>query len=103
LTYAEDGELGVPLPGIIDLIKILKQTGWLIIIWTCREITPDLRGKLIQRGIPFDYINFNPYGADKTSNKIMADVYLDDRAINFDGQVQGLLQKIQTFQPWHKR
>ncbi|MEN6414712.1 MAG: hypothetical protein ABFC84_18400 [Veillonellales bacterium] len=30
-------------------------------------------------------------------------VYIDDRALTFDGNPEGLLEKIRTFKPWNKK
>jgi hypothetical protein len=39
---------------------------------------------------------------DITDEKPPAVVIVDDRAICFDGQAAGLLDKIKVFKPWHK-
>lgn len=40
---------------------------------------------------------------DVTDEKPPAVVIIDDRAITFDGQTEGLLQKIKSFKPWNKK
>lgn len=40
---------------------------------------------------------------DVTDEKPPAVVIVDDRAITFDGNTTGLLEKIRTFKPWNKK
>jgi len=81
----------VPNWHVIKLVQILKQKGWIIILWTCRSIDDELKAWLSDHDVPIDYFNENPhaidwwernYGWSNFSNKIYADVYLDDSAIN---------------------
>lgn len=98
-------ELGPPMPGIQDELALLKQMGWEIALWTCRdeEFYADIQEHLTANGVPFDYINENPHEAPSTSPKIYADVYVDDRGLQFEGEVRGLAAKILSHRPWHKR
>lgn len=38
-----------------------------------------------------------------TGEKQPALVYVDDRALTFDGDAYGLIEKIRHFKPWHKQ
>ena len=93
--------LGKPIDGIIQQLEVLKAMGWLITIWTVRNESKEIAEHLKKLGVPFDYINENPFGPSGGSRKIYADVYLDDRALNFDGETKGLAEKINSFKPWH--
>jgi hypothetical protein len=95
--------VGNPYPGMIELLQTLKSLGWLVIIWTCRKETSELANYLKQKNIPFDYINYNPFQPSDTSSKLMADVYLDDRAISYSGNTDGLLATIHNFKPFYQR
>lgn len=63
------------------LIK-LRNIGYLIVLWTCRE------GKELNKavewckinGLEFDAINENPPIIPFKSRKVVADIYIDDRA-----------------------
>ena len=54
-----------------------------IIIWTCRkgEYLQEALEFLKENNIPFDKANRNIDGIDFTSNKVYADVYIDDRGL----------------------
>ena len=80
---------------------LLKAKGWTIIIYTTRNDTPALREFLDANKIRFDYINYNPNQPKGSENgKIIADVYLDDRGIRFDGDWQEAINAILNFVPW---
>jgi len=85
---------GRPIRGVREALKKLKEAGFVIIIWTTRPNRSDVARTLKIHGIPFDYINENPYQPPDTSNKIYADYYIDDRAIEFDGDWKKVLEKL---------
>ncbi len=103
LTYTEPPYFGKLLPGMAEELKKLKNAGWVITMWTCRVDSEELRLHLNLLNIPYDYINQNPFGPEECSDKIYADVYLDDHALNFNGDTNGLFDKIVNFKPWHEK
>lgn len=94
--------IGLPLSGIREELEKLRRNGWLIAVWTVRSDEDQIRDHLKAHSIPFDFINENPYGQTNSSRKIFGDVYLDDRSLQFDGETEGLADKILYFKPWHK-
>ena len=77
-----------------------------MIIFTTRLEVHEIRVYLQEQGIPFDYINHNPVNVelDCHPSKVMADVYIDDRAITFEGEWSDkFLDKIVNFKPYYKR
>ena len=77
---------------VIEYIKQQKANGAIIILWTCREDTPE-RQYLTEsvdwckkNNIPIDYINcyYQPEFKGLASRKVCCDEYIDDRAINVD-------------------
>lgn len=93
-----------PIAGAKEGLLALRNAGWVIIIYTTRNDTPKLREFLESNELVFDYINVNPYqpmGSDK--GKILADVYLDDKGITFDGDWEKTVSAIQTFTPWQRK
>ncbi|MEC9488953.1 MAG: hypothetical protein UMV23_05685 [Halanaerobium sp.] len=69
---------------VVRRIKEEKEKGNIIIIWTCRdgEYLKRAVDYLKEHGVPFDYVNENyPELGFATSNKIYADEYWDDRAV----------------------
>ena len=76
---------GESLHGAGFSMGALRENGWRVIIFTTRPDTPALRAYLKKNGIPYDYINENPDQPEGSSGKVIADLYLDDRAFRFKG------------------
>ena len=92
-----------PVNGAKEGTAALKEKGWTIIIYTTRNDTPALRAWLEENSISYDYINVNPNqpeGSDK--GKLIANVYLDDRGILFDGNWEEAIEKTFGFTPWQE-
>ena len=67
---------------LYEALMKLKGIGWLIVLWTCRE-GKELREAIIwcaNNGLEFDAINENPPEVPFKSRKVVADMYIDDRA-----------------------
>lgn len=104
LSYDGDHTaIGKPLPGIIGELQKIKDAGWYISIWTCRGDLEGVKEALDSYGVPYDFINENPHGPPDGSSKIFAHVYVDDRALSFDGKVEGLADRVTKFKPWYQR
>lgn len=90
-----------PIEGAAKGTMFLKSKGWTIIIFTTRNDTPALREFLDNNHIHYDYINYNPNqpkGSEK--GKLIADVYLDDRGVRFNGDWATAVNQIINFVPW---
>ena len=98
-----EAHYGAPNEGMKELLDQLKEAGWTIVIWTTRGSKGALQNHLTKHNIPFDHINKNPGGPPSSSPKIFADVYLDDRAIRFEGKTEGLFDKIVSATPWFEK
>lgn len=87
-----------PVPGIKEAIDEIRAAGYEVVIVSTRTSTPAgyqaVRIWLDQHGIVVDGVS---------AEKPPAIVYIDDRAICFDGKPAGLLEKVRTFRPWYKR
>ena len=67
---------------LYEALMKLRGIGWSIVLWTCRE------GKELKEavewckinGLEFDAINENPSHVPFKSRKVVADMYIDDRA-----------------------
>jgi len=94
---------GEPIPAVVAAVRQLKEEGWVIVVWTCRGDTRELREYLAAQEIPFDHINENPGGPANGSPKIFADVYLDDRALRFDGDGDMVKKIKEAVVPWHEK
>lgn len=77
--YPNIGHFNTPL---YEALMKLRGIGWSIVLWTCRE------GKELKEavewckmnGLEFDAINENPPEVPFKSRKVVADMYIDDRA-----------------------
>ncbi len=93
---------GDMIPGADLGTDVLKKNGWTVIIYTTRPVTDALKKWLDDNKIKYDYINENPDQPEdsKEGCKLIADIYLDDRGIQFRGQwSEWLLRDIAEFRP----
>lgn len=86
-----------PVEGIREAINALRKRYRLVVVSSrCRET----KGLEATR----DWLKENHIDVDGvTYEKEPAIVYVDDRALTFDGDAGSLIKKIQHFKPWHKR
>lgn len=104
--YQGKDVFGEMVKGADSATKILKKKGWTIIVYTTRPDTEALRSWLSDHGIAFDYINENPDQPEDSKDggsKLIADIYLDDRAICFRGEWDWIMNDIASFVPWGDR
>ena len=67
---------------LYEALMKLRGIGWSIVLWTCRE-GKELREAVEwckMNGLEFDAINENPPEVPFKSRKVVADMYIDDRA-----------------------
>ena len=67
---------------LYEALMKLRSIGWSIVLWTCRE-GRELKEAVIwcaNNGLEFDAINENPSNVPFKSRKVVADMYIDDRA-----------------------
>ena len=96
-SYPTFGEI---IPEAFQFINDLKDKCDFI-LWTCRtdEDLEKIKSYFKSIGIEFAAINENvKYLPVKTSNKIFADFYIDDRA-GFDGNWEKMKAKIFNYDP----
>lgn len=80
---------GDPIDGVQSAMEVLKKKGFTIIIFTTRTASSKLKKYLNDNHITYDYINENPdQPKGSNSGKPIADIYLDDRAICFKGNLE---------------
>lgn len=90
-----------PLVGAAEFTEKLRLNGWKIIIFTTRFRTDVVEKWLLEHGIAFDTINKNIYDIAEESDKVVADVYLDDRAVKFTGDYMAAFYDVERFKPWY--
>lgn len=82
--------------GVRDYVVDRHNNGHIIILWTTRqnEKLDEALEFCEKEGIPLDYVNRNvPWLEFDTSDKIFADVYVDDRSYNpFENDLDDRLQ-----------
>ena len=86
-------EIGAPNTRLIEQLKLARQEGVGLILWTCREGEAQAAAVLwcAGYGLYFDAVNRNVperialYGGD--SRKVSADIYIDDRAVSPAGKM----------------
>jgi hypothetical protein len=96
-TLATDNtgdQIGAPRPGAKKAMQELQQLGCRIIIFTVRGNRQQVRDWCHKHEIPYDYVNHNPDQPKDGSNKVIADLYVDDRAINGKKSWSELLKDI---------
>lgn len=86
-----------PVPGIKEAIAAIRRNGYEVVVVSSRCAYAEGR-KAIS-----DYLDKYEIKVDKiVKEKPPAIVYIDDRAICFDGNASALLKKIEEFTPWNK-
>lgn len=89
--------LGEPIEDMIQAMRDLKERGYYLVVFTTRPATQTLVDWLKRNKVPYDDINRNTKNPLLTSNKPIADVYIDDRAVRYSGQSKdALLAEILT-------
>ena len=99
------GVFADPVLGCKIFLDQLRYSGWTIIVNTTRIEVHQIAEYLAMHEIPYDHINHNPENIKQHLHpaKVLADVYLDDRAIRFTGRWSPeLLAKINNHKPWWK-
>lgn len=84
-----------PVDGIKEVIDELRNKGYEVVIVSTRSAYPTGKFAMLEWLTKYDIM------VDKISDiKPPALVYIDDRAITFDGNTDGLVEKICNFKPW---
>lgn len=86
-----------PVPGIKEAIDDIRAAGYEVVVVSTRcssQEGAEAIGKYLS--------NHDICVDDVRKEKPPAIVYIDDRAICFDGNPATLLGKIQAFKPWNK-
>ena len=68
--------------GAREALEELRRLGWRIIVFTTRGNQKKVSEFLDAESVPHDYVNYNPDQPQGSSGKVVADVYVDDRAVN---------------------
>ncbi len=74
--------IGMPIEQTVKWVRRFHKKGARIIIFTVRGDKDLVTDWLDEHEVPYDYVNENPDQPPKSSGKVFADVYWDDRAYN---------------------
>lgn len=79
-------EIGAIKQNVVDKVREWHKQGHVIIIWTCRtdEYLEEAKKFLDEIKLPYHAINENYGNTIGDCRKVLAHVYLDDRALNVD-------------------
>lgn len=87
-----------PVEGIKEVIDKLRNDGYKVVI--CSSRCERVQAKVAM----LYWLNNNGIHVDQFTNvKPPAVCYIDDRAINFDGNTKGLYKKIKNFESYLKK
>lgn len=93
--------LGLPRMDVVQVLRVLRQEGWKIIVHTTRS-EAEIRDYLVLNDIPYDEVNRNS-SYHTLGNKPVATVYWDDRALCYSGNAFRDLDAIRSFRTWSGR
>jgi len=96
--YPENTEPNALLPGAKEVINWASANNCTIILWTCRtgKTLKQATDFLDKNEVHYDYVNENIPELDfKTSNKIFANMYIDDLNIGFKVDWKNIKKLIQ--------
>lgn len=86
-----------PVPGIREAIQEIREAGYDVIVVSSRCVHPEGKDAIAQ------YLAKNKIEVGAImEHKPPAIVYIDDRAVCFDGKPEKLLSTIQMFKPWNR-
>ena len=71
-----------PRDGAKEAMEQFREWGFRVIVFTVRGNVDVVAEWLGEHEIPYDFINENPDQPPDSSGKVIADVYVDDRAID---------------------
>ena len=100
--------IGEEIPFAMDTLKMLRQNGHRLILWTCREgqLLDDAVDWCRQRNFEFYALN-RDYPEETTDNnpaftrKIKADIFIDDRNLGGLPDWGSIYQMVTHRQDWH--
>jgi hypothetical protein len=103
--YKAPGTFGLLIPGAKDGLEILHLLGYYIIVYSCRGETDLIKKFLDENDVYYDVVNEHTVDTNpkfiQNPNKVVADIYLDDRAIRFHGSWEDTVNEIESFKPWY--
>jgi len=100
--YFGPQHFGSLLPGAKEALDTLHCKGWVIVINTSRDDIDATEKFLNSKHLKYDFVNRHTLSNPVSINPL-ADIYIDDKALTFDGNWEKTLEKIMGFQVWYKK
>ncbi|MBI5848501.1 MAG: NUDIX domain-containing protein [Nitrospirae bacterium] len=100
--YYGESVFGKPLKGTKGALKLLHNLGWRIVIYTSRRRINSIRKYMEENDLYFDDINKESHDPDAIFIKPIADIYLDDKGMTFNGDWSSTVHQIKSFLPWYE-
>ena len=93
------GEDIIPDPAEPEMVTFLEglRKEYQVIVWSSRART-EKGVDAIKKWLSENHIEVDGI----TRDKIPALLYIDDRAIRFNGKTEGLMEEIRNFKPWNR-
>jgi len=93
-----EGKLNEPINGARKYVKIIRDSGFKILVFTCRTDLEEVEQWLEKHDIEVDGINEHlvafAHNGKCPTMKPLADVYIDDKAIGFDRWDDSLIDMV---------
>ncbi len=86
--------VGDPRPGAKDAMQKFRDKGYTVIINTVRGDISVVKEWLQKHEICYDHINENPNQPEDASDKLIADVYIDDRGVDARPSWRKIVEKV---------
>ncbi|MCP6719816.1 MAG: hypothetical protein KJI72_00615 [Patescibacteria group bacterium] len=101
--FVSPDDIKEPIQEVVETIKTLRERGYRILIHSTRG-NEFLEKYCKKFSIPFDFINHNLELQGKNPGKPIAYVYVDDRAIQYNGQsAKELVSEIENFKVYWRK
>lgn len=94
-----DDKIGFPILGAREGMEELKKLDFHIVVHTTRG-DAQVKEWLGRFKVPYDEINVNSAISGQNRGKPVAAIYLDDRAIVFNGSWKEAIKRVKVFQAW---
>lgn len=102
--WINESTFGEVLPNAIKVLTELKANGYIVIVYTTRSNKDLIAQYLNSKDVPYDYINENPnQPLNAIGGKPIADIYVDDRGLQFQGNWDETLTQILSFKTWQEK
>ena len=98
--YSKGWQKGIiydaPVPGCKEALEKLRSAGYKIWIFSARQEEAGIKEYMEKNNLPYDRIHMG-------RKPMQAILFIDDKAITFEGNWEKTVQDVQSFVPWTKK